>query len=120
MSDCDMLKRSAALRFCVAAMNYGRLDSGMPFGGGNRVWVLGIHQGVLRSFECGVLLNCSEVTCPNPSFVFGGFGNLPAFSEPTAYWAHQTRCGGGEQTPRLSVIMLLISRSRPWSQSECV
>jgi hypothetical protein len=92
---------------CVGARNYGTLDSGSYWKAGRRVWVLGMLEGNLRSFMVGVFLNCSKVTCPNPSLImYWGFGILPRHPNPAA---HPTRCGGGEQIPQLSVIMLLIS-----------
>ena len=46
---------------------------------------------------------------PKPFFGIRGVRNPSPFSEPRAYWAHQPPCGGGEQIPQVSVIMLLIS-----------
>jgi hypothetical protein len=42
---------------------------GCHWAGGKRVWVLGMPEGELRSYVNGVFLNCSKVTCPNPSFI---------------------------------------------------
>jgi hypothetical protein len=75
--------------------------------GGKRVWVLGMPEGDLRSFVICVFLNCSEVTCPNPSLVFGGSETFP-ISTPRLTGLTRARCRGGEQIPQVSVIMLVI------------
>jgi hypothetical protein len=105
-------------------MNYGRLafafwDAVRLAGRGKRVCALGMLEGDLRSFECGVFLRCKRGDAPKSFFCIWGERNLPGYSEPPAYWTHLLDAEEVSNPPTDCDHPPDLWR-RPWSQYEAV